>query len=310
MPRHYPAFLAAAAVIALYGCGNVGEPLYPSLNIPVRITDLRVVQHAGTLLIDFTIPAITTDGVVVKKIGSVDLEVGGKQEPVRQTAPGPAHTELPVTGFVGKDLMVRVRLVNFKGHASDWSNEVTLAVVAPVAPPSGVTAASDPSGVKVSWTASGATHFRVYRRSPTDKEPVLAGESDAPEYIDKTAEFGKTYVYSVQAVNGTAQSEVATAEPVTPKDIFPPGVPSGVTVSPGVNTVELAWERNTEPDFKGYRVYRSIDNGPFERVADMIEAPSFSDKNIQGGRHYRYTVSAVDQAGNESKPSEPVEITP
>ena len=310
MRRSFPAFLAAAASVALCGCGNVGEPLYPSLNVPLRITDLRVVQHAGTLLIDFTIPALTTDGVVLKKIGSVDLEVGGKPQPVSQTAPGPVHAELPVTGFVGKDVVVRVRLINPKGHASDWSNDVTLPVVAPLLPPSQVTAASDPSGVKVSWTASGATHFRVYRHGPADKQPAVVGESDAPEYIDKTAEFGKTYVYSVQAVNGTAQSEVTTAEPVTPKDIFPPAVPSGVTVSPGVNTVELAWERNTEPDFKGYRVYRSADNGPLERLADMIEAPSFSDKNIQGGRHYRYTVSAVDQAGNESKPSTPVEITP
>ena len=49
---------------------------------------------------------------------------------------------------------------------------------------------------------------------------------------------------------------------ITPKDKFPPEVPTGVTAAPGVNTIEVAWDRNTEADFKGYNVFRSVDGGP------------------------------------------------
>ena len=114
----------------------------------------------------------------------------------------------------------------------------------------------------------------------------------------------------MQGVNGGAESDISDTLSITPKDEFPPAVPVGLTASPGVKTIELSWERNTEPDFKGYRVYRSIDNGPFERIADMIEGPVFSDRNVEAGKHYRYAVSAVDQSGNESKQGEAVEITP
>ena len=310
MQRRFTAYIAAAICVLLYGCGNVGEPLYPSLNIPVRIADLHAVEHGNVLIIDFTIPAITTDGVAVKNIQKVELRVGDKEVTVNRTEPGPVHVTAPVAGLVGTDALVHARVINSKGRASEWSNAVTIAIVPPVAPPAHVSAEGVLEGVKLTWSATGSTHFRIFRRAPEEKDSVQIGESDAPEYVDKTSAYEHTYVYSVQAVNGAAESDATAAEAFQSKDIFAPAVPSGLTVSPGVNTVELAWDRNTEPDFKGYRVYRSVGDAPFERIADMIEGPSFSDKNVEAGKHYRYTVSAVDQLGNESKTTAAAEITP
>lgn len=310
MRRLFTASAAASLCAFLCGCGNIGEPLYPSLNIPVRIADLRAVEHGNFLIVDFTIPAITTDGVAVKNIQSVELRVGDKEVKVNRTQPGPVHVTAPVEGLLGRDAIVHARVINSKGRASEWSNAVTIAIVPPVAPPSQLRAEGVLEGVKLTWSAPGSKHFRIFRRAPEEKDSSQIGESDAPAYIDKTPAYGHTYVYSVQAVNGTAESDATAAQAFESKDIFPPAVPSGLTISPGVNTVELAWDRNTEPDFKGYRVYRSAGDAPFERIADMIEGPSFSDKNVEAGKHYRYTVSAVDQLGNESQPSAPVEITP
>jgi fibronectin type 3 domain-containing protein len=309
MRRTFTAAIAVAVCALLYGCGTIGEPLYPSLNIPVRIADLHVVEHGNVLIIDFTIPAITTDGVAVKNIQSVELRVGDKVVAVNRSEPGPVHVTTPVEGL-GTGAVVHARVINSKGRASEWSNAVTIAIVPPVAPPSHVSAEGVLEGVKLTWSAPGSKHFRIFRRAPDEKDSQQIGESDAPEYVDKTSAYGHTYVYSVQAVNGTAESDATTGGAFESKDIFPPAVPSGLTISPGVNTIELAWDRNTEPDFKGYRVYRSVGDAPFERIADMIEGPSFSDKNVEAGKHYRYTVSAVDQLGNESNPTAPAEITP
>src|SRR6266567_7486973 len=88
-------------VVVLVGCGNIGEPMYPSLNIPTRITDLHVVEHGHALAVNFTIPPLTTDGVAVKNLRSVELALGDKQVAVDKTEPGPIATQVPVEGLVG-----------------------------------------------------------------------------------------------------------------------------------------------------------------------------------------------------------------
>jgi fibronectin type 3 domain-containing protein len=93
---------------------------------------------------------------------------------------------------------------------------------------------------------------------------------------------------------------------MTPKDEFAPAVPAGVTASGGSNSIELAWVRNTEADFRGYNVFRAEGTGMFEKIASLIEAPVFSDAKAAPGKMYRYQISAVDLAGNESARSETV----
>jgi fibronectin type 3 domain-containing protein len=88
----------------------------------------------------------------------------------------------------------------------------------------------------------------------------------------------------------------------TPKDKFPPAVPIGLTAVPGTRTIELVWERNGERDFASYSVYRDG-----KRIADMLGSPAYSDKDVKPGTTYRYQVSAVDSAGNESALSGPAE---
>lgn len=293
----------AFLLLSLAGCGQVGEPVYPSLNIPVRITDLRVVERGGQLAIDFTIPSITTDGVAVKRLSRVDLRAGDTDIPVYRTEPGAVHASTPAAPFVGREITLQVRVINAKGKASEWSNSVTLNVVPPLAVPTGLRAENANGGVKLAWSAPGENRFLVLR------DGAQVGETASPEFLDKNVEYGKRYAYSVQALAGAVVSDVAPEIRFTPQDEFPPAVPTGLTASAGIKTIELAWDRNTEPDFKAYRVYRSVENSPFEKVADAVEAPAYSDSNIQTGKHYRYAVSAVDQAGNESRQSAPIEAT-
>ena len=71
---------------------------------------------------------------------------------------------------------------------------------------------------------------------------------------------------------------------------------------PGTRTIELVWDRNTEKDFAGYRIYRDG-----KKVSEGQTAPAFSDSDVKPGTTYRYQVSAVDTAGNESALSAAVE---
>ena len=121
--------------------------------------DLHVVEHAGALLIDFTIPDRTTDGVTIKTIRAVELRVGEKVVPVDKNQPGPVHVKLPVEGLVGSEEVVRVRLTGAKGHPSDWSNAVTLTVLPPLANPSELKAQATPDGVNADMVRAGRKSF-------------------------------------------------------------------------------------------------------------------------------------------------------
>jgi len=310
--------------VILGGCGTIGEPLYPALNIPSHVTDLTAVERGDRIEINFTIPPLTTEGLSLKEIGSVDLRVGpapdtpfnvnnwanaASRVDVRPPAqPGPAQVESPARAFIGKDVVVAVRVANAKGRNSDWSNLVTLSVEQPLAKPADLKASAVPEGVALTWNAPPGSQFRLFRQAEQEQKPSPLGTAPESNYLDTGTEYGKTYQYYVQSFHDKTESDVAGPVSVTPIDIFPPHIPAGLTASAGLGSVELAWERNTEPDFKEYRVYRSEADGPFAQIADGLEAPSYSDHNVESGKHYRYRVAALDQAGNASDPCEPVEV--
>ena len=132
-------------------------------------------------------------------------------------------------------------------------------------------------GVALTWRARARANSAIFRKTEQEQKPVVLATATEPNYVDISAEFGKTYQYSVQAVRDNVESDVVGPETITPIDIFPPAVPAGLTASAGLGAVELAWNRNTESDFKEYRVLRSEEGGPFVEIAHGLEAPVYSD---------------------------------
>src|SRR5262249_24905965 len=133
-----------------------------------------------------------------------------------------------------------------------------------------------------------------------------------PEFLDTTAEFGKTYTYLVQSFadlgdHREAQGELSEAATVLYKDTFAPATPANVRATTSAASVELSWDADDEPDLAGYRVYRSVDGGAFVKIADVNEIPAYSDRAVELGKTYRYALTAIDKDGNESGRSSAVE---
>ena len=85
-------------------------------------------------------------------------------------------------------------------------------------------------------------------------------------------------------------------------------MPAGLTAVPTATSIELTWDRDTEPDLAGYRIYRAAPGGEFVKIGETAEAPSYGDKQVEAGKQYRYKISAFDKAGNESKQSAEIEV--
>jgi hypothetical protein len=309
-------FLPAAAALFLAGCGYVGDPMPPLANVPSSVTDLAAMQRGGRIVVQFTVPATTTEGHPIPPPLHLDLRAGtadhfdqnqwaasARQIPPVAAAEGTARYEIPAADWTGKEVIFGVRVAGGNRKQSVWSNFVVVPVVAPPEKPVGIVPATVAQGVHLAWQARG-TDFRVFRKTEGG-EYTQSGAVQTPEWTDTATEFGKRYTYAVQSIvklgNGKeAESELSEEVSIVPRDIFPPAVPKGVQASTAPNSIELNWERNTEEDLNGYRIYRAEGNGALEKIADISVVPSYSDRKVEPGKAYHYAVSAVDQAGNES----------
>lgn len=308
---------AAAGACLLAGCGYIGDPQPPALRRPMLVTDLAAVQRGSNLIIKFTIPRTTTEDLPLRGNEDVELRVGPEadnqadwvktSERERFRAAGDeALVEVPAAKWYNKTVDIAVNVHGPTGHSLGWSRFVTIPVVPALPKPESLVASNAPDAVHLEWHA-GAPEFRIFRKLPdqTDWGPQI-GTSMQPSYTDSTIEYGKSYDYMVQSIekNGATYTESELSEPISfkPIDKFPPAVPTGLSAVPGSRSIELVWERNTEKDFAGYRVYRDG-----KMIAQGLTGPVFSDRDVKPGTKYRYEVSALDNAGNESAKSAPAE---
>jgi hypothetical protein len=82
------------------------------------------------------------------------------------------------------------------------------------------------------------------------------------------------------------------------------------------SALRVSWDANTENDLAGYRVYYGLSAGKYENVITIGNATSQTIGNLSGGSTYYFVITALDQAGNESRPSQelsvaiPADVTP
>ena len=87
-------------------------------------------------------------------------------------------------------------------------------------------------------------------------------------------------------------------------DTDAPSTPAGLTVTPSDSLNTVSWNANSEPDLGGYRLYRD------GLQVYQGQAATFKDASLTNGQSYSYTVSAYDDAGNESASSAVIVGTP
>jgi hypothetical protein len=84
-----------------------------------------------------------------------------------------------------------------------------------------------------------------------------------------------------------------------------PSIPTGLTVTkiPLGGTLELSWDENSEPDVKGYMIYRSTTSGTdFVNIATIEGSSNTShfDSSLADGTTYYYYIVAYDEGPNLS----------
>jgi len=230
-------------------------------------------------------------------------------------------------------LRYAIRYVNASGQRAAFSNFLSIEPAARIAQApvlsSQVKIAED--AITLSWQAPAANidnstpvnllGYNVYRTDESQtapgNQPVNTSLISGTEYADKNFQFGSNYRYIVRAVSlGTGGAQVeslnSNAVSVSPKDVFPPAAPERPSVAaPEPSSAKLAifFAANKETDIAGYNIYRSTDPDlPKQNWTKLnqtlLTRTTFTDDKVEPGKTYYYYVTAVDNAGNVSPPSE------
>lgn len=324
--------LVIALTFLMAGCGYVGDPLPPALYIPLPVSDLSAMQQGDVVAVRFTLPARTMEDLPMEASPEVDLraapwenrewdEGAWEREATRLSTQPPQDTtvsaQAPAEPWAGKRILLRVRVAGKLGRFSAWSTPVALRVLKPMPGIHGLMVASAPQGVLISWTPPAqkipGMLTEIFRKPSDGEEFVRLNAIPGDSWNDQSAQFGKAYLYQVRERLERDEYNYASAFlgplSITPLDTFAPAIPADVDAVAGATAVELSWTRNQESDFREYRIYRSVAGGPFERVGEPTSTPTFSDSSAPAAIPLRYRITSVDTVGNESAPSDVVEIT-
>ncbi|MBT2401304.1 PA14 domain-containing protein [Streptomyces sp. ISL-100] len=293
-----------AAISENYGTGDPAGVTLPNDNFGVRWSLTRDFGSGGP----FALTAEALDGirVYVDGVRQIDLwqdVTTVQKKTVNVTIPRGTHT-------------LRVDYAAFTGSASvnfTYAPRTTPDVdtIAPLAP-TGTSTTYDTTTRRatVTWSRNAEMDlagYRVFRRlkgTSTYINVTGATYITGTTYIGVPPATGEVWYYEVRAVDKAGREGPGSIDmPVTTVDATPPAAPTGLAGRPEAGgTNSLTWQ--AVADAAKYEVYRAAgDSRDYTKIAtvEAVGTPAYTDATLDPAvTSYKYTVKAVDAAGNAS----------
>ena len=183
----------------------------------------------------------------------------------------------------------------------------------------------DDGRVALTWASvdGPVAEYRVYRAVAENLPALVArvppSDRARQRYVDRVdPAAGYTYRYWVAALGPGGVGPLSEPVGYEPPDRRSPARPVITGIESLEGRIRVHWARPADPDVAGFHVYRAEGSSePFARLTrEPVQALAYEDASVRGGRLYRYGVTAVDRAGNESARSRPraarawVRVTP
>ncbi|WP_219375417.1 DUF3472 domain-containing protein [Bacillus mycoides] len=118
---------------------------------------------------------------------------------------------------------------------------------------------------------------------------------------NKRESFDKKVIYEVTKDGLKKLSQIVNPKPDTEAPTQPQGLYASNVAS---NSVELRWNPST--DNVGVKEYQVFRDG---QLIQTVQGTTFNDQNLTANKEYKYTVKAVDAAGNISVQSNILTVT-
>lgn len=228
---------------------------------------------------------------------------------------------------IGSTVTYKVEMVDRAGEKTGDTIEQQVDLKETIAPkPSGLKAEHEGEKITIKWnypTSDAENDDKIVRFNIYDKqgddlrrindEPIIRiNNFDEFEYIFTETREGATLNLIVAPVSLT-QKELSISDPLefTITDNIAPAIIADVETLPNENgEVEIVWPVSPEVDAVGYNIYRADRiKGNYKKINDELIPVLdnfYVDRPDTLQKSYFYSITAVDEAGNESKRSNAV----
>ncbi len=332
--------LLGLSLLFFGGCGYKKPPVPPESVVPEPINDLRYTVDSKGVELSWTFPHETIKGTNINDIDSFEVfravilledycgdcpipfgepTVIPGGEPSVETKRKAVHQESLLR--TGHKYFYKVRSRTSWWAASEDSNIISFVYYTPSKAPEGVTLTTEGQNLVLSWrpvlefldgsTVDLPVNYQVLRsEGGKDFKAVGRPVKDA-RYVDTKVEQGQKYFYKVQSLilleGEIAKGGISEVVDDVPRDTTPPSVVTGVTAVRTAAGIKIIWDRSSDADVAGYRVYRRVKNQKKVKLLGEVERSYtiFVDDNVPADRRVYYSITAIDMAEpvNESKPS-------
>ncbi len=183
----------------------------------------------------------------------------------------------------------------------------------PAAPTSLTARATSSSAIALTWVDGDTTitGFSIERSLNSNNGfSEIARTGNVRSYQDSGLARATTYYYRMRAMrNGDFSTRSNVAGATTMSDAIAPTVPSGVSASAtSCSQVTIRWNASTDTGGSGLSAYKLFRNDVYLKSVAATTL-STTDASLAASATYRYAVSAIDGAGNESARSAAVSVT-
>lgn len=240
----------------------------------------------------------TSKGVQINWIAADNAETyrvyrkiaGGKWATIAKKLTGTSYTDS--TAQQGVTYYYTVRAVNGSTLSSSYDGSKSITCVKQLADVTLGALENTKQGVTINWTeVSGAKTYQISRRTADGRWKTVSKEATGNSYVDKTAEDGELYYYTVRALN----DKVISASYDKKKNITCVKQLADVTLGSLKNTkqgVVINWTEVSGA--QTYQISRRTADGKWKNLSRKATGTSYTDNTAQNGVTYYYTVRALN----------------
>ena len=270
-----------------------GSAMSPSYDGSKSVTCQKQLEDVTLGVLENTKQGVTINWTEVS--GAKTYQVSRKTTDGRWTtltkkATGTSY--LDKTAQNGVSYYYTVRALNDNVISASYDKTKTITCVKQLADVTLGALKNTSKGVTVNWTeVSGAKTYQVSRRTTDGRWKTLTKKATGTSYLDKTAQNGVSYYYTVRALN----DNVISASYDKTKTITCVKKIANVMLGALKNTSKGVTVNWTEVSgAKVYQVYRRTTDGRWTTLIKKATGTSYLDKTAENGVTYYYTVRALN----------------
>ena len=286
--------------------GPASEPIVPGA--PGKPSDIDVAAGNRTIAVSWTAPEN------VARVAYYRAAVG-EDGPGCRTEDN-TQTECLITGLQNlTSYTVTVTAVGIDGSASGATSARVRPTAGAPGSPTGVQAVGGNGVAVVSWTApasagDGIARYQVTATRESESHTCVTANGTTLRCTVEGLTNGLEYRFTVVAIGRAASGYSAPSAAATATPRTPPGVPTAVSVTPGVRSLAVRWTANgAGAGLSGFTATATGGTTPLTCTATGATATTCTITNVPPGTYAVTVVANGTQAGIVSAPSEAVQAT-